>query len=120
MHVQVFVPTALKPQAMLQSTVQGARLLASVVVQLGSVDEPPPPAPVEAVPAAPEPAAPEDSPPAPVPVPVPVLPLAPLVVAEEVPVDVVAEEVPLDPAPPTGWFPLPVSVLLEQPEGAQR
>jgi hypothetical protein len=115
MQVQVFVPIALKPQPMLQSTVQGAPVLASEVVQLMSVDEPPP-APVVGEPPDPEPPAPVvvDSPAAPVLV-VEEVPLAPLVV-DEVP-ELVVDEAPA--VPLTGEVPLP-SVLLEQPEGAQR
>jgi hypothetical protein len=109
---------------MLQSTVQGAPVFASELVQLMSVDEPPPPAPVVAVPAPPPPA-PVVAPPAPV-VAEEDVPAAPVLddsvppepVAAEVP-DEVPDEVPLVPVI-TLMVPVPGSVLLEQPEGTQR
>jgi hypothetical protein len=127
MQVQVFVPIALKPHPILQSVVQGAPVLARLLVQLASLDDPviddPPPVPLAGVPPVPElPAPPEaDSPPAPLVVATP--PVVALPVVEDVPVvllalGVVEEEPPPDPLTPEPL--LPLSVLLEQPEGAQR
>jgi hypothetical protein len=123
MQVQVFVPIALKPQPMLQSVVQGAPVLASDEVQLASFDEPvidDPPEPLAGVPPAPVPAVPlDDSPAAPVVVETP--PVVVPFVVDDVPVDVVGLVV--DDPPPEPLTPeplLPLSVLLEQPEGAHR
>jgi hypothetical protein len=129
MQVQVLVPIALKPQPMLQSVVQGAPVFASELVQLASFDEPVievPPEPLTGDPPVPDPPAPavvvDDSPPAPAVVdgpPVVVWPV-PVVVEDDVPVDPVpVVEVP-PPEPLTPDPLLPLSVLLEQPEGTQR
>ena len=119
MQVQVLVPIALKPQPMLQSVVHGAPVFASALVQLTSLDEPPA-APVDGDPPVPDPPAPAVvvvSPPAPVVVDT-ALPLEPVPVVAELPPEPVADEVPVEPF--TGEVPLPLSVLLEHPEGAQR
>jgi hypothetical protein len=127
MHVQVFVPIALKPHPMLQSVVQGAPVLARELVQLASLDDPviddPPPEPLAGVPPVPEPPAPPEvaSPPAPAVVATP--PVVEVPVVEEVPVGLFALVVEAVEPPPEPLTPdplLPLSVLLEQPEGAQR
>jgi len=101
---------ALKPHPMLQSVVQGAPVLASALVQLASL-EAGPPAPPVAVPAPPPPAPVVDISPAP-----PLVvetPSPPAVVDDDVVLEVVLE-VPVAPA-----VPVPLSVLLEQPDGTQ-
>jgi hypothetical protein len=116
---------------MLQSVVQGAPVFASALVQLASLEEPPPPAPEDDVPAAPDPPAPvvvvlDDS-----------LPLAPVVVVddpeppapvvvvvdEDVPLELVSDEVAEDDEPLAPLTPeplVPLSVLLEHAMGMQK